>query len=112
MCRRITLTRPNFESISTELTVQPMNYRGMPIYKPRYNAASTDILPILTLEKWRASYLRAAVIAGNHIFRIGREAVLVQFEPFDFALGGHTQSEGLLDAVHESHRYYEGRYSN
>jgi len=50
MCGRIALTRPNFESIATELNVQPMNYRGMPIYKPRYNAAPTDILPILTLQ--------------------------------------------------------------
>ncbi len=50
MCGRITLTRPNFESITIELNMQPMNYRGMPIYKPRYNAASTDILPTLTLE--------------------------------------------------------------
>ena len=50
MCGRITLTRPNFESIASELNVQPMNYRGMPIFKPRYNAAPTDILPILTLQ--------------------------------------------------------------
>ena len=50
MCGRITLTRPNFESIASELNVQPMNYRGMPIFKPRYNAAPTDILPILTLD--------------------------------------------------------------
>ena len=50
MCGRITLTRPNLESIATELDVQPLNYRGMPIFKPRYNAAPTDILPILTLQ--------------------------------------------------------------
>jgi putative SOS response-associated peptidase YedK len=50
MCGRITLTRPNFESIATELNVQPMNYRGMPIFKPRYNLAPTDTLPILKLE--------------------------------------------------------------
>ncbi len=50
MCGRITLTRPNFESIATELDVEPLNYRGMPLYKPRYNAAPTDILPILTLQ--------------------------------------------------------------
>jgi putative SOS response-associated peptidase YedK len=49
MCGRITLTRPNFESISAELNVEPMNYRGLPIYEPRYNIAPTDIVPILTL---------------------------------------------------------------
>jgi len=50
MCGRITLTRPNFESIAAELNVSPMNYRGYPIFKPRYNAAPTDTLPILTLQ--------------------------------------------------------------
>ncbi len=50
MCGRITLTRPNFESIAAELNVEPMNYRGMPIHRPRYNAAPTDVLPILTSE--------------------------------------------------------------
>ncbi len=50
MYGRITLTRPNFESIATELNVEPLNYRGMPLYRPRYNAAPTDILPILTLQ--------------------------------------------------------------
>src|ERR1700737_1342539 len=51
MCGRITLTRPNFESIATELDVAPMNYRGYPIFKPRYNLAPTDTLPILTRQK-------------------------------------------------------------
>jgi putative SOS response-associated peptidase YedK len=51
MCGRITLTRPNFESISSELNVDPMNYRGMPIYRPRYNVAPTDGHPVLTLEQ-------------------------------------------------------------
>jgi len=49
MCGRITLTRPNFESIATELNVEPMNYRGMPIHEPHYNIAPTDTVPILTL---------------------------------------------------------------
>jgi putative SOS response-associated peptidase YedK len=49
VCGRITLTRPNFESISAELNVDPMNYRGLPIYEPRYNVAPTDTVPILTL---------------------------------------------------------------
>jgi putative SOS response-associated peptidase YedK len=50
MCGRITLTRSNFESIAAELNVAPMNYRGYPIFKPRYNVAPTDTLPILTLQ--------------------------------------------------------------
>jgi putative SOS response-associated peptidase YedK len=49
MCGRITLTRPNFESIASELNVDPMNYRGVPIYQPRYNVAPTDGHPVLTL---------------------------------------------------------------
>jgi putative SOS response-associated peptidase YedK len=51
MCGRITLTRPNFESIASELDVDPMNRRGMPIYRPRYNVAPTDGHPILTLDE-------------------------------------------------------------
>ena len=51
MCGRITLTRPNFEPIATELNVAAMNYRGYPIFKPRYNVAPTDTLPILTLQE-------------------------------------------------------------
>src|SRR5258708_1987827 len=50
MCGRITLTRPNLESIAAELDVEPMNYRGYPILEPHYNIAPTSILPILTLE--------------------------------------------------------------
>jgi hypothetical protein len=46
MCGRITLTRLNFESIASELDLDPMNYRGMPLYRPRYNAALTDGHPI------------------------------------------------------------------
>ncbi len=49
MCGRITLTRPNFESIATELNVEPLNYRGYPIYAPHYNIAPTDTVPVLTL---------------------------------------------------------------
>ena len=51
MCGRITLTRPNFESIAAELNVAPMNHRGYPIFKSRYNVAPTDTLPILTLQE-------------------------------------------------------------
>ena len=36
MCGRITLTRPNLESIAAELDVEPMNYRGYPIMGPHY----------------------------------------------------------------------------
>jgi putative SOS response-associated peptidase YedK len=62
MCGRITLTRPNLESIAAELDVESMNYRGCPILEPHYNIAPTSILPILTLQdghqhisplKWR-----------------------------------------------------------
>jgi putative SOS response-associated peptidase YedK len=49
ICGRITLTRPNFESIATELNVESMNYRGYPIYQPHCNLAPTDTVPILTL---------------------------------------------------------------
>jgi putative SOS response-associated peptidase YedK len=50
MCGRITLTRPNLESIAAELDVEPMNYRGYPLIESRYNIAPTSVLPILTLE--------------------------------------------------------------
>jgi putative SOS response-associated peptidase YedK len=49
VCGQITLTRPNLESIASELNVEPMHRRGMPLYKPRYNVAPTDAHPILTL---------------------------------------------------------------
>jgi putative SOS response-associated peptidase YedK len=49
MCGRITLTRPNLESIAAELNVEPMNYRGYPLLAPHYNIAPTSALPILTL---------------------------------------------------------------
>jgi hypothetical protein len=45
------LTRSNFESIASELEVEPMNYRGMPIYRPRYNVAPTDGHPVLGLDE-------------------------------------------------------------
>ena len=41
----------HFESIAAELNVAAMNYRGYPIFKPRYNLAPTDTLPILTLQE-------------------------------------------------------------
>ena len=50
MCGRITLTRPNLESIGSELNVGPENYRGYPNYAPHYNIAPTSIHPILRLE--------------------------------------------------------------
>jgi putative SOS response-associated peptidase YedK len=49
MCGRITLTRPNLESIAAELDVEPMNYRGYPLVEPHYNIAPASVLPILTL---------------------------------------------------------------
>lgn len=51
MCGRITLTRPNLESIAGELNVAPENYRGYPLIEPRYNVAPTDLHPILTLDE-------------------------------------------------------------
>src|SRR6266436_5756899 len=50
MCGRITLTRPNLESIAAELDVEPMNYRGYPILEPHFNIAPTAIVPILPLK--------------------------------------------------------------
>jgi putative SOS response-associated peptidase YedK len=50
MCGRITLTRPNLESIAAELDVEAMDYRGYPILEPHYNIAPTSVLPILTLK--------------------------------------------------------------
>jgi hypothetical protein len=43
--------RSNFESIAVELEVDTMNYRGMPVYRPRYNVAPTDGHPVLTLDE-------------------------------------------------------------
>jgi hypothetical protein len=43
MCGRITLTRPNLESIAAELDVEAMNYRGYPLLEPHYNIAPTSI---------------------------------------------------------------------
>ena len=57
MCGRITLTRPNLESIASELNVAPENYRGYPLFEPRYNAAPTDVLPILTLDDERGRWI-------------------------------------------------------
>jgi putative SOS response-associated peptidase YedK len=49
MCGRITLTRPNLESVASELNVAPEGYRGYPILEPHYNIAPTSLHPILTL---------------------------------------------------------------
>ena len=39
--------------------------------------------------------LGAAVVAGDDIFRIGRETVLVEIESLDLTLGRDTQSEAF-----------------
>src|ERR1700750_762235 len=51
MCGRITLTRPNLESVASELNVAPEGCRGYPILEPHYNIASTSVHPILTLNE-------------------------------------------------------------
>jgi len=48
MCGRITLTRPNLESIASELDVSAEAMRGYPIYHPHYNIAPTQEHPVLT----------------------------------------------------------------
>ena len=68
MCGRITLTRPNLESIGSELNVPPENYRCYPLFEPRYNAAPTDVLPILTLDergRWIAPMTWGSVPKGR-----------------------------------------------
>ena len=50
MCGRITLTRPNLESIASELDVDG---RGYPVYRPRYNVAPTQPHPILVMREVR-----------------------------------------------------------
>jgi len=50
MCGRIALTRPNLESVASELNAAPEGYRGYPILEPHYNIAPTSVHPILTLE--------------------------------------------------------------
>jgi putative SOS response-associated peptidase YedK len=51
MCGRITLTRPNLESVASELNVAPEGYRGYPLLEPHYNIAPTSLHPILTLNQ-------------------------------------------------------------
>ncbi len=51
MCGRSTLTRPNRESVATELNVAPEGYRGCPPIEPHYNIAPTSVCPILTLDE-------------------------------------------------------------
>jgi putative SOS response-associated peptidase YedK len=51
MCGRITLTRPNLESVASELNVPPEGCRGYPILEPHYNIAPTSLHPILTLNQ-------------------------------------------------------------
>ena len=67
MCGRITLTRPNLESIAAELDVEPIKYRGYPILEPRYKIAPTSILPTLTLAHGhrRISPMRWGVSLGT-----------------------------------------------
>jgi putative SOS response-associated peptidase YedK len=50
MFGRITLTRPNLESVASELSVAPEGCRGYPILEPHYNIAPTSLHPILTLQ--------------------------------------------------------------
>ena len=49
MCGRITLTRPNLESIASELNVSAEGCRGYPLLEAHYNIAPTSVHPILTL---------------------------------------------------------------
>jgi putative SOS response-associated peptidase YedK len=51
MCGRITLTRPNLESVASELNVAPEGCRGYPILEPHYNIAPMSVHPILTLNE-------------------------------------------------------------
>ncbi|HVN89508.1 MAG TPA: SOS response-associated peptidase [Candidatus Binataceae bacterium] len=51
MCGRITLTRPNLESVASELNVSPEGCRGYPRLEPHYNIAPTSVHPILTLDE-------------------------------------------------------------
>jgi putative SOS response-associated peptidase YedK len=50
MCGRITLTRPNLESVTSELNIAPEGCRGYPILQPHYNIAPPSLHPILTLD--------------------------------------------------------------
>jgi putative SOS response-associated peptidase YedK len=50
MCGRITLTRPNLESIAAELEVA--DARGYPLYQPHYNIAPSHQNPILVLQEF------------------------------------------------------------
>jgi hypothetical protein len=45
MCGRITLTRPNLESVASELNVTSEGCRGYPILEPHYNIAPTSVVP-------------------------------------------------------------------
>src|SRR5208282_4167531 len=58
MCGRITLTRPNLESIANELDVDGCGY---PVYRPRYNVAPAQPHPILVMREFEGS--RTRVIA-------------------------------------------------
>ena len=51
MCGRITLTRPNLESVAIELNVAPEGCRGYTILEPHYNIAPTSLRPVLTLNQ-------------------------------------------------------------
>jgi putative SOS response-associated peptidase YedK len=53
MCGRITLTRPNLESVASELNVAAEGCRGYPILEPHYNIAPTSLHPILTLNQYQ-----------------------------------------------------------
>jgi len=49
MWGRITLTRSNLESVTSELNVSPEGCRGYPLLELHYNIAPTSVHPILTL---------------------------------------------------------------
>jgi len=73
MCGRVTLTRPNLESIAGELDVEPTESRGFPVFEPHYNIAPTSVLPILTLEDGRR---HLAPMTWGMIFGSKRGAVI------------------------------------
>jgi len=56
MCGRITLTRPNLESIAAELEVADV--RGYPLYQPRYNVAPSQPHPVLVLQEFEGNRSR------------------------------------------------------
>jgi putative SOS response-associated peptidase YedK len=56
MCGRITLKRPNLESIAAELEVADV--RGYPLYQPHYNIAPSQQHPVLVLQEFAGNRSR------------------------------------------------------